>query len=71
MPDLAARVVELEERLSFHQRTVDELNEVVLAQQRQIDCMVRELNECRAAIDRLVRSGDSGENLPYEKPPHY
>ena len=62
------RLRALEERLSFQQRLVDELYEVVLGQRAALDRLVRELAACRGAIDGLSLRGD---DLPHEKPPHY
>jgi uncharacterized coiled-coil protein SlyX len=68
--DDAARVVALEERLTFQQRQIDELSAVALDHRRELDALNRELAQCRAALDLLRQSG-AGENLPHEKPPHY
>lgn len=62
------RLRALEERLSFQQRLLDELNEVVLGQRAVLDRLARELAACRAAIGDLSLRGD---DLPHEKPPHY
>ncbi len=64
------RLVALEERLTFQQRLIDDLNAVVLDHRREIDRLFRELAHCRNALDLLRQSG-GGENLPHEKPPHY
>jgi uncharacterized coiled-coil protein SlyX len=63
-------LVALEERLTFQQRQIDELNTVALDQRREIDRLTRELNQCRDALELLRQSG-AGENLPHDKPPHY
>ena len=65
-----ARLIALEERLTFQQRLIDELNAVALDHRRELDALVRDLAQCRTALDRLHESG-AGENLPHEKPPHY
>ena len=68
--DLAAQLITLEEKLSFQQRALEELNEVVLAQASQLDRQRIELEKCRKLIEQLLdRNG--GEDLPHEKPPHY
>ena len=68
--DRERRLVALEERLTFQQRLIDDLNAVVLEHQREIDRLLRELAQCSTALDLLRQSG-AGENLPHEKPPHY
>ncbi|MCH2595327.1 MAG: SlyX family protein [Pirellulales bacterium] len=67
---LAAQVTELEEKLSFQQRTLEELNEVVLAQQTEIERLGRELSNYRKLTEELLER-NPGEDLPHEKPPHY
>ncbi|MBD14123.1 MAG: hypothetical protein CMJ72_03035 [Planctomycetaceae bacterium] len=67
---LASQVTELEEKLSFQQRTLEELNEVVLAQQTEIERLGRELSNYRKLTEELLER-NPGEDLPHEKPPHY
>jgi uncharacterized coiled-coil protein SlyX len=69
-PDPHQRILALEERLSFQQRTIDELGAVALDHRRELDRLTRELAQCRSSLDHHRQSG-AGENLPYEKPPHY
>jgi SlyX protein len=61
------RLVGVEERLAFQQHLLDQLNAVVLQQRGEIDRLTREL----ASLRNLLADMSPGENLPYEKPPHY
>jgi SlyX protein len=69
-PSSSNRIMELELQLMHLQNDFESLNEVVLAQHRQLD-------ECQRNIDRLHRKLESGSgepedrNLEDEKPPHY
>ena len=63
------RLYALEERISFQQKTIDDLHEVVLGQQRQLEAIERELVRLTTALGRL--SELSRGDLPHEKPPHY
>ena len=65
----ALQLQALEERLSFQQRMLEELNEVVLRQERRLEQLSRDLARCVGAVDRLAAS--AGDDLPHEKPPHY
>ena len=62
-------LIALEEKITFQQRQLDELNDVVLQQQAELERQRRELaklaNVAQGLLDR------SGEDLPHEKPPHY
>ena len=68
--DLAARVVELEQKLTFQQAAYDQLNEVVLEQQAALERLRRETKSLRELLQGFVDRG-LGEDLPHEKPPHY
>lgn len=64
------RFVDLETRLTYQERTIEELNEVVTRQQGQIDTLEEKL---AAVISHLRESaspvsGDAGDEPP---PPHY
>jgi len=64
------RLTDLEERLTYQQHLIDQLNEVVLGQARQLERLGRELTNYVAAVERLTQHGQ-GDDLPHEKPPHY
>ena len=67
--ELRKRVVELEIKASLADDLLDQLNQTVFRQQRQIEYLVREIAELRQA------GADSGagapRNLRDELPPHY
>ena len=65
---LEQRIIELETRLSYQDHTIEQLNEVVTAQQRQIDRLdasLRGLREQQTDGDQIRRPD---EEAP---PPHY
>ena len=68
--DLPARVLELEERLTFHQAAFDQLNGVVLKQQAELEKLREEVRMLRQLSQTIVDRG-VGEDLPHDKPPHY
>lgn len=61
---------EIEERIAYLERTVDDLSDVVAAQARQIERMDRLLEALR---ERAMAEGeaDGGVILGDERPPHY
>ncbi len=63
------RLTDLEVKASYTEDMLDQLNQVIVRQQGQIDCLLRELAELRerrpAADDGMSRS------LRDEMPPHY
>jgi SlyX protein len=64
--DMEERLIELEIRYTHQQRMLDELNDVIIAQGRQIDRLQDELKVLRARVD-------AGPDEPAEEgpPPHY
>lgn len=60
-----ARLVDLELKYMEIQRTVEELSDVVAAQQRDLDRTVALL---RRMQQRMI---DLGQDVPNEPPPHY
>ncbi len=70
--ELARRLSETESLLMFLQRTVDDLNSVILEQQRRLEAHDNELARLRAMF---VNFNDSMAEPPRrpedEKPPHY
>ncbi len=70
MTALEQRLTDLEIKASFHEDAVDQLNAVVVRQQRQIDALLRALALLRDQLPdvdapRLLRS------LRDDLPPHY
>jgi SlyX protein len=64
------RLVELETRLAFQENTLQELNAVVVRQQREIDALTREIESLKAQIRTLAPElvASRAEETP---PPHY
>jgi SlyX protein len=67
--ELASQLVSLEEKLSFQQRQLDQLNSVILEQQAELERQRRDLSELTTTLKSVIES--SGSDLPHEKPPHY
>ena len=62
---MESRLTDLEIRYTHLERQVAELGEVVFAQQRTIDGLVRQLTATKAEIAQL------SQPVTNEKPPHY
>ncbi len=64
------RLTELEVRVAFQDQTIQELNEVVTRQQREIDRLAKELEAVKSRLSGLAPS----MVIPQEDekpPPHY
>lgn len=61
------KLVDLEVRLSFQEETIDQLNDVILFQNKKIDSLERQLK----MIAGKLNSVESDETVYDQKPPHY
>ena len=66
-----ARLVELETLYTHLQRTLGELDQVVLAQQRQIDTLSQRIASLAGDLNRLAGSEAEVRKPEDERPPHY
>jgi SlyX protein len=62
------RMAELEVRVAFQDKTIQELNEVVTRQQREIDRLAREVEALKGQVRTLAPVASRDEETP---PPHY
>lgn len=64
------RLTELEVRVAFQDKTIQDLNEVVTRQQREIDRLAKELEAVKSQLSELAPSMviPSEDEKP---PPHY
>jgi len=68
---LTARVTELEEALTHQQRTVDDLNQVVLQQERRIAAFEATIARLTSELATLSDSAIERRTLEDDRPPHY
>ncbi len=68
---LEARVVELETLFTHLQRTIGELDQVVLAQQKRIEALERTIATWREELGALAGAVTEERKPEDEKPPHY
>jgi uncharacterized coiled-coil protein SlyX len=66
-----ARIVELETLYTHLQRTLGELDQVVLAQQRQIETLSQRIASLAGDLNRLAGSEPEVRKPEDERPPHY
>ncbi len=68
--DLEIRVTELETKIAFQEKTIEELNDVIVHQQFMLDKMQRQL---RHLADKLkgVQSSNIASLAEETPPPHY
>jgi uncharacterized coiled-coil protein SlyX len=68
---LTARICDLEARYTHAQRTVEELNEVVVEQSKRLDTLQRKLVMLGDRFDSFATHEVEPRTLEGDKPPHY
>ena len=67
--ELSERIDALEARLAYQDQTIEQLNETITAQWKQIDALTRQIG---ALTERLQEAEASAPAAPAnERPPHY
>jgi uncharacterized coiled-coil protein SlyX len=67
-PDaIEERFVLLETKVAYFEKTNLDLNDVIIAQGRELDSLRKRLD----SLERQLRASDEGEPVPHERPPHY
>jgi len=64
------RLIALEMSVSHLQHELQQMHEVMLAQQQDISVLRRDLQRAHGKIDRLQEPSEPGDALD-ERPPHY
>jgi uncharacterized coiled-coil protein SlyX len=62
-----ARLLTLEEKVAYQDKTIAELNDVLVGLNRQVSDLKGRLEQ----MERLLGAELSGREMPNEKPPHY
>jgi SlyX protein len=65
------RIIRLEETVALQERTIEELSDVLAAQQKQIDAMERLLQAVATRLQAAFTVGATTAAPPDEAPPHY
>ncbi len=63
------RIEELETKLTFQDHLIDELNEALIVQQRDITKLTNLLASVISQVEKLGDGGNQGDQI--ELPPHY
>jgi uncharacterized coiled-coil protein SlyX len=66
-----SRLTSLEELVTHLERTAQDLNDVLLAQQKRIEQLDQQMILLRGEVDRALTDTTQPPRLEDEKPPHY
>lgn len=67
---MQSRIVELESLVAHVQHDFDQINSVVVEQQRQIDELKRLMGRLEGRVEELAEAPETRDSLE-ERPPHY
>ena len=67
--ELAARIEALEVRITYQDRTIEDLNAIVTAQWRQLDDLTKQLARMTDRLSEMEAAAPPGD--PDPPPPHY
>lgn len=68
--DLEARIVELEMKVSYQDKTIEDLNETVTSLQREVQLLERLISQVKLKLSPSSMT-EADINVANEKPPHY
>ena len=69
--DFERRLVALESRIAFQDRTIEELNEVIIDQARTLERLVQQLTAVERQLRAAPGAGHEQADAERDKPPHY
>lgn len=68
--DTENKIIELETKLSFAEQSIDELNDVIISQQKAIDKLTLQFQQLNSKVEEESQHWQS-TNAVDETPPHY
>lgn len=68
--DLESRIVELEMKVSYQDKTIEDLNETVTSLQHEVQLLERLISQVKQKLSPSSMT-EADINIANEKPPHY
>ena len=62
-------IIRLETKISYQDSIIEDLNQTVIAQQRELERLSAAFQKFKEKVDELLEQ--SGESMPFTRPPHY
>lgn len=69
--DTEERLINLEIKITQQDHTIEELNDVIIEQQKRIEDLELKTTALIEKLKDLMAEPDEGDIRPHEKPPHY
>ena len=71
MKEINDKIIEIETKMAFQEETIDQLNDVIINQQKAIDALKRQLIQLNTKVEEESQHWQSDNNPVDETPPHY
>ena len=71
MNNIEEKIIEIETKMAFQEETIEQLNDVIIGQQKAIDKLQRQLVQLNTKIEEESQHWQSESNPVDETPPHY
>jgi len=68
---MSEKLIELEEKISYLDHTIEELNKVVFRQMQKIDELEEMIKHLSEKMDQIKDNSESGAQITNDRPPHY
>ncbi len=65
------KIIEIETKLAFQEETIEQLNGVIIQQQKTLDKLQRQLVQLNSKIEQESQHWQTQNNPADETPPHY
>ena len=70
MSDTSKKIIEIETKIAFQEETIEQLNEIIIEQQKAIDKLQLQLLQINSKIKEQDQWSHENSIID-EKPPHY
>ncbi len=65
------QLIDIETKIAFMEHTIEQLNSVIISQQKAMDALQLKFSQLDAKIDQESQYWSQNSNPTDEKPPHY
>ncbi|MFA5371219.1 MAG: SlyX family protein [Sideroxydans sp.] len=65
------RLINIEEKITFQEDLIEELNKTVYQQQQKLERLERMYIALAGQVRSIAEAGGEGKSLDNERPPHY
>jgi len=71
MNNIDNKIIDIETKMAFQEETIEQLNDVIINQQKAIDKLQRQLVQLNSKIEEESQHWQTDQNPVDETPPHY